>query len=509
MRLGIAKSVKALSVAAACGAVGGGMLTASAATLVPDLTFGGGDAWRAPFEVIAGDVAGTTAPDPVSGEPVYKFMGNGLSTANYPASAINVGNNERGLAFNATTGNLLLVSRGTGTDRIRILDSATGADKGSLNMTGVEGGTFAMNMIGVADDGVIYMANLTTDLNASAYKVYRWANEAAVPTVAYIGGGAGNPAPPLAGARLGDSFDVIGSGADTRLVAGYGSTPAIPATSGFALFDTDNGSTFTATSVAVTSNAPFTAIPTGEFRLGVTFIDSDTVMGKSSINPATVVDVTGANGTVVAQHGTDGITLRPMDYAVVDGRPLMAMVEASNGQNEASRARIFVYDMTDPSLPLAQRKLGEATALPFTAGGPNQFANGNSVGQVKFGAITGNSAEIFSMSTNNGIQKFTLTFDPVVPPVVDADFNGDLIVDGADFLIWQRGFGLSAQVDKSTGDADGDGNVNDADLAAWKTQFGTVITPPTPVSAVPEPATLGLAAFGMICLAGLRKNRTI
>lgn len=481
--------------AAACGATVGAISGASAATLVPDLGFGGGDGWRAPFEVLAGDAAGTDSGG------LYRFMGNGVTE-----TAVNPGNVERGLAFNATTGNLLLVSRGSGTDRIRILDSTTGVDKGSLNMTGVTGGNFAMNMIGVADDGVIYMANLTTDLTASPYKIYRWANESATPTVAYIGGGAGNPAPPLAGARLGDSFDVIGSGANTRLVAGYGSTTTIPATSGFALFDTDDGSSFTATSVAVTSSDPFTAVPTGEFRLGVTFIDSDTVMGKSSINPATVVDVSGANGTVVAQHTTDGITLRPMDYAVVDGRPLMAMVEASSGQNEASRARIFVYDMTNPSLPLAQRKLGEATALPFTAGGPNQFANGNSVGQVKFGEISGNVAEIFSMSTNNGIQKFTLTLDPIVTPVDDADFNGDLVVDGADFLIWQRGFGLSAQPDKSTGDADGDGNVNDADLAVWSTQFGTVITPPTPVSAVPEPTAIALALAGLACLAGMRRN---
>jgi hypothetical protein len=373
-------------------------------------------------------------------------------------------------------------------------------------MTGVTGGTFAMNMIGVADDGAIYMSNLTTDLTASPYKVYRWANEAAIPTVAYIGGGTGNPAPPLAGARLGDSFDVIGSGANTRLVAGYGSAPAVAGNNGFALFDTDDGLTFTASSISITAAAEFTAVPAGEFRLGVSFIDNDTVMGKSGLNPTTVVDVTGTTGTVTAQHATDGAVLRPMDYAMVDGRPLMAIVEASNGQGESSRARIFVYDMTNPALPLAQRKIGEATALPFTPGGPNQFINGNSVGQVKFGEINGNVAEIFSMSTNNGIQKFTLTLDPIVTPVDDADFNGDLVVDGADFLIWQRGFGLSAQPDKSTGDADGDGNVNDADLTAWKLQFGTVITPPTPVNAVPEPTAIALALAGLACLAVSRRN---
>lgn len=481
----------AVALAAACSVHG----VASAATLIPDVAFGGGDGWRAPFEVLGGDAAGTETGG------LYKFLGNALTD-----TGVNPGNTERGLAFNATTGNLLLVSRGTGTDRIRILDATTGVDKGALDMTDVTGGTFAMNMIGVADDGAIYMANLSTDLNASPYKIYRWENEAAIPTVAYIGGGAGNPAPPLAGARLGDSFDVIGSGANTRLVAGYGSAPAVAGNNGFALFDTDNGSTFTASSVSISAGPEFAAVPAGEFRLGVSFIDSDTVMGKSGLNPTTVVDVSGTNGTVTAQHGTDGIVLRPMDYAMVDGRPLMALVEASNGQGEASRARIFVYDMTDPSLPLEDRKIGEASALPFTAGGPNQFINGNSVGQVKFGAINGNVATIYAMSTNNGIQAFTLTFDPIVTPVVDADFNGDLIVDGADFLIWQRGFGLSDQLDKSTGDANGDGNVNDADLTAWTTQFGSTITPPSPVAAVPEPTSIALAAAGVACLAWRRRH---
>lgn len=481
--------------AAALGVACCGSGAATAATLIPDVGFGGGDGWRAPFEVLAGDAAGTDTGG------LYRFMGNAITDL-----AVNPGNTERGLAFNATTGNLLLVSRGSGTDRVRVLDSTTGVDKGALDMTGITGGTFAMNMIGVADDGAIYMANLTTDLNASPYKIYRWANEAAVPTVAYIGGGAGNPAPPLAGARLGDSFDVIGSGANTRLVAGYGSAPAVAGNNGFALFDTDDGSAFTASSVSITAAPEFTAVPAGEFRLGVSFIDSDTVMGKSSLNPTTVVDVTGTIGTVTAQHTTDGAVLRPMDYAMVDGRPLMAIVEASNGQGETSRARIFVYDMTNPSLPLVDRKIGEASALPFTPGGPNQFINGNSVGQVKFGAINGNVATIYAMSTNNGIEAFTLTLDPIVTPVVDADFNGDLVVDGADFLIWQRGFGLSGQVDKSTGDADGDGNVNDADLTAWTTQFGSTITPPSPIGAVPEPASLALAMAGVACLAMRRRH---
>jgi len=87
----------------------------------------------------------------------------------------------------------------------------------------------------------------------------------------------------------------------------------------------------------------------------------------------------------------------------------------------------------------------------------------------------------------------------------NADFNDDGIVDGADFLIWQRGFGTGNNL--ATGDANGDLAVTDADLTIWKNQFGTDPTPVTAaVGAVPEPTTLALAGLAMVA-AGLAARR--
>jgi hypothetical protein len=66
----------------------------------------------------------------------------------------------------------------------------------------------------------------------------------------------------------------------------------------------------------------------------------------------------------------------------------------------------------------------------------------------------------------------------VTPPTPTGDFNGDGVVDGADFLAWQRGFGAAAPT-LAQGDADQNGAVDSADLETWKSQYGNVAAPPT------------------------------
>lgn len=72
---------------------------------------------------------------------------------------------------------------------------------------------------------------------------------------------------------------------------------------------------------------------------------------------------------------------------------------------------------------------------------------------------------------------------------LNADFNNDGMVDGSDFLIWQRQFGAAVPA-FTNGDANGDGAVNAADLAVWRDQFGS----PPPAQAV---ASASLATFAL------------
>ena len=115
--------------------------------------------------------------------------------------------------------------------------------------------------------------------------------------------------------------------------------------------------------------------------------------------------------------------------------------------------------------------------------------------------------------TPNGggtIRGFTLGYDVTydISPAnaaEDADFNGDGVVDGADFLTWQRGFGVGN--DLSTGDANDDNVVDGADLAIWTAQFGSG-APVAAVAQIPEPAAAALVAIGSIGMLAARRRRS-
>jgi hypothetical protein len=84
-------------------------------------------------------------------------------------------------------------------------------------------------------------------------------------------------------------------------------------------------------------------------------------------------------------------------------------------------------------------------------------------------------------------------FSVAAPPTtLPGDFNGSGRVDGADFLVWQRGGSPNPR--------------SNSDLSLWRTNFGR--TGATPAgAAVPEPPAFLIAAISMIALALVRAKR--
>lgn len=80
----------------------------------------------------------------------------------------------------------------------------------------------------------------------------------------------------------------------------------------------------------------------------------------------------------------------------------------------------------------------------------------------------------------------------------NADFNGDGNIDGADFMVWQRGFGTGMTL--AEGDANNSGTVDALDLDIWETQFSTTPSLSSTSAAVPEPTSVALLSLGGLLL---------
>ena len=97
----------------------------------------------------------------------------------------------------------------------------------------------------------------------------------------------------------------------------------------------------------------------------------------------------------------------------------------------------------------------------------------------------------------------SVTLSRIANSFDSADFDINGMVDGADFLIWQRNVGKFTPL----GDANGDGLVDWTDLGIIKTQFGSAPSGSPAAHGVPEPATAALGAIATAALALVRARR--
>jgi hypothetical protein len=313
-------------------------------------SFGGGDGWLAPAEAT-------------------HLQGASL---------------QRGITYNPANNHVYVVDRNGG-NFIRILDGSSGALLGSLDMTGITGGTFAVNMIDVDDQGIIYAANLSGDTDVSPFKVYRWATEASAPTVAF-----NSTATPIASGadiRVGDAFAVIGSGANTRMVAGANVVAggAIePGDNAFVLLTTADGAAYSGAVQDFVGTEP----ATGALRLGVDFIDVDTIIGRQASTPPNGI-VADFAANVATQVALAELTQQFEAPLAVDRiNNLLATVQTTT-------SAVRLYDITNPDVPV----LLDTKNLIVGA----SVANGNGAGDLKFA-----NGMLYVLNTNNGIQAFNV-----------------------------------------------------------------------------------------------------
>ena len=312
---------------------------------------------------------------------------------------LNTDSTQRGLAYNPVSGNLLYVSR-SGGNSVVVLDPATGAEKHRLATTDgdginvVTGGTLPANMIGVAEDGAVYLSNLNLPVAGSGaiLRVYRWDSDAqgVGPTVIEV-------ADLPADVRFGDTFAVRGRGDSTELL--YGSRSA----SSFAVVTITGGST--ATTKVYTPNG----VANGAFGLGVTFGPGNTVFGTAAGSPIVHVAFSPADGsaTLARTYGAGLIPTSVAHLAFDATRNLLVGTALETPDN------VLLYSLADIETPvLLDQEL-------FPVDNPNV----NGTGALAFG---GN--RLFALDSNQGVFAYTLDLSTKVRTTLAATLNGANIV---------------------------------------------------------------------------------
>lgn len=155
-------------------------------------------------------------------------------------------------------------------------------------------------------------------------------------------------------------------------------------------------------------------------------------------------------------------------------------------------AGVTIFNIADPTNPVL-------TGAYDTYTGTSTSYNGN----------WGNFVQLNSEGILQNVFLSDRTRGLMVVDVSDAastgDFNQDEIVDGADFLAWQRNFGVASSATLAMGDGNRDKKVGNPDLDVWKFQFGESGAHHA-ISAVPEASSALLAAIG-VTLVSTRKRR--
>jgi len=347
--------------------------------------------------------------------PLTTFGSNGwLAPGSNPY--VTTDNAQRGLGWNPVTKNIVLPSR-SGGNFVAIINGTSGAVVKNMDTTGVSGGTLAMMGAGVSDDGEIYVPNLQSGSSAlSPFKVYKWTgeNDTAAPTTAFS---MVLPQTTSGAFRYADAFAVYGSGTSLKFAAAgtttSGSTAGLPNNSNFMIGALDGSNTNT-----IYRNIPNTLTTSNDYRLGITFVDADTVIGNQGTSAkytdfvaATTLSNTGA---IVTGSIAMGAADRPLDYTVINGQALLAVVNTNS-------SLISIYDITNP-----------AAASLLTTGSTvsgSLLANANATGGLQWGEMLSPTSQVlYAMSTNQGIQ--AMVFQAVPEPSTYAVMAGAFAVIG-------------------------------------------------------------------------------
>lgn len=108
-----------------------------------------------------------------------------------------------------------------------------------------------------------------------------------------------------------------------------------------------------------------------------------------------------------------------------------------------------------------------------------------------------------SWTTGHGGDYTYLRSEPAAGPSPTGDYNGDHVVDAADYILWRKTLNATVSPNGSGADGNSDGTINPADYTFWRNRFGNTAAAGTSSlteTNVPEPATIILEFLAILTL---------
>ncbi len=346
----------------------------------------------------------------------YSLTNVWVVTNNTPSTHITTGDNNRGMAYDAISNQVLVVNKGVPTIDVF---SSSGSYVGSVDASWTVGGNFKVDQVVVAEDGVIYGGNLQTAPSGTApFKIYRWSSWNDTNQVTAF---SGDPTfgLTLPGKRIGDTLVVSGSGTNTLILAGLNTSSA--ATTNVVLFRTSDGTNFTPTILSFT-NLP--AAGSG-VAFGLAFYTNNTFLIKpnGSANLYLVQYPTNLAGVQITNGVVLGSTPLAGNYLQLSYNPVAKLL-ATHG---ATSTNVSLYSL--PSFSSGLTLL--ATTTISTAN-----ANGNQTAGVALGG-PGKTNVIYALETNNGLQASQINFTAaaVAPTITTQPVGGTIYTNAPSFTL--------------------------------------------------------------------------
>ena len=272
---------------------------------------------------------------------------------------------------------IAVVSRKWGSS-VKLLDDSTGVLVDSLNVTGITGGTFAINDAEVDHLGRIYACNLTTSTATSPFRVYRWDNTSSLPklVLSYTGDAV----------RLGDkltvAYDSVARGA---VIWAASSTTGFPKVYKFYPIGLDSVNQVPAI-VTLSDNIIGTTASVGPLYNGDFYWNANGQSARKYRADGTIIDT--IPGTIIAT-GSNAIRY----IGKVNGSEFIATFQYGAGNNNV---RVVEVPNGDPNIAVTY---GISPSL-----GAN--ANANGTGDVAVKQNFDGSHTVFVLATNNGLGSY-------------------------------------------------------------------------------------------------------